>query len=235
MLFFNNKLFGDNGMITKIKSYFFKIFGYTPDNHIEELKKISPVTQKDVETLEKLSNDLFEAIANRDYEKAEIALKNGAPSQPTNGGWSWLVLAVDCIQADYWDPENDYKHDFFRANIIPLLLKYNAEVSFSDNKALHDATYKGYFEVVKTLVKHGADIHSRDDDILFVSSKFHFKDILYFLLVDLNMPVTEKSKQTLIDNNYHYALELLNKRDFHKKMINKYVEPKDLKIKVNKI
>lgn len=228
-------LFGVYVIISKMKNYFLKMFGFTTDNHSEILQKTSQTTQQDYENLKQLSDDLFSAIAEREYEKAEIALKNGAPAKPLTEGWSWITLAVYYMQVDYCKSENDYKYDFFRANIIPLLLKYDADVSFSDNKALHDATYKGYFDVVKTLVKHGADIHSRDDDILFIASKSHFKDILYFLLVDLNMPVTEKSKQTLIDNNYYYALELLNKRDFHKKMINKYAEPKDLKIKVNKI
>lgn len=70
-----------------------------------------------------------------------------------------------------------------RHGIVRLLLKRNADVSFSNYRALHCACQKNHYLTVGILIAHKADVNSRNGNCIIAASDHHcFYKILTLLI-----------------------------------------------------
>ena len=68
-------------------------------------------------------------------------------------------------------------------------------------------------EIVKYLVKQGADIYANNNEAFKSASAIGYIEIIQYLLFDFNMKINKRTKDWLIRYNKKEVLELIEKRD----------------------
>ena len=70
-----------------------------------------------------------------------------------------------------------------RLEIVKFLVKNGADIHAQNDYALSTAIYHGYLEIVKFLVKNGANIHVNSDDGLRLASQIDNVELTKFLVM----------------------------------------------------
>ncbi len=117
--------------------------------------------------------------------------------------------------------------------LIKSLLKEGLNIHASNEEALKWASNNGHLEVVKYLVEKGADIHAKDNTALRWAAENGHLEVVKYLLYDCYMKIKKETKDWLIKNGKKEILNLIEKRDLLFKL-DKNIIQKDSIDKFNK-
>ena len=109
---------------------------------------------------------------------------------------------------------------------VEHLLSKGAIAGYGNDECLRIAASDGSTEVAKILLQHGANIHANGDRALKLAVSRKHDDLVKTLIVDFKMPIKDETKQWLSENNGTYALELLEKRELHERLEQRFNEPR---------
>lgn len=127
---------------------------------------------------------LMLAIKKNDERLVELLLQNNArPNIENYYGEYPIHIAME------WDTEpHFYKKRFFLPNIVKLLLKYKADTNapyrFKNARPLHAAVFHNSLEIVRELLRYGANKNMYDDrgyTPLSLAKLYQYKEIIAIL------------------------------------------------------
>ena len=105
---------------------------------------------------------------------------------------------------------------------VKVLLEHGADVHADDDWALRWASYNGHTETVKVLLEHGADVHARDDYSLRLASDNGHTETVKLFLIEYDMKVKQETLDWLKENNCDETLKIINKRNLHESLTEKF-------------
>lgn len=105
-----------------------------------------------------------------------------------------------------------------RLEIVDLLIKNGADIHSLEDKAIINAVMNNHIEVVKLLMDNKANIHTLDDYSIKYAVSNGYNEIVKTLINDYDINISIETKKSFIKNKNSYVLDLIDKREYDKKL-----------------